>query len=227
MSHHRTDADAEVELSSVDGTAQLVMVNENGQQFGAIASKSADVTVTDRTEAVYRTAAAHQEDGQDTHALCATTELIGPVSRKALLLPAATDSRGNSMRAATTRDDGTWVRRVNQFLDTAMATGDYERWQEKALSSPSPGGHDIGIAQLEETSAASARATYTSTPRAARSSPVLTLGVVVGVVVVGLLLALRSPGGGEVICCCCAKRERSGGSYAGIPTTDSVPHHES
>jgi hypothetical protein len=200
------------------------MVNENGQQFGAIASEIADVTVTDRTEALYRTAAAHQEGA---HALCAGTELIGRVSRKALLLPAAASSRGNSRRAAATRDDGTWIRRVNQFLDTAIAAGDYERWQEKALSAPSPRGHDSGGAHFEKTLVASAQPTYPSTPRAPRSSPVVVLSVGMGVVVtVGLLLALRAPGGGAVICCCCAKRQRGGGSYAGIPAADPAAHRD-
>ena len=78
------------------------MVNENGQQFGAIATKVADVTVTDRTEALYRTAEAHQ-DGP--HALCAGSELIGRVSRKALLLPAAA---GSSSRAERVSPSAFW-----------------------------------------------------------------------------------------------------------------------
>ena len=98
------------------GSAALVMVENNGDQFGAIASGVADVTVTDRTEAMYRTAPAHQEQGA---ALCAGGDLIGPVSRKALLLPVAT---GNAVgRAAATRDDGSWVRRVNHFLQAVSS----------------------------------------------------------------------------------------------------------
>lgn len=208
------------------------MVKKNGEQFGAIARGHADVTVTDRTEAMYRTAAAHQEDDVVTHALCAGTELIGPVSRKALLLPAAGNPAASSGytsagRAAATRDDGTWVLEVNRFLDTAIATGDYGRWQEIALSSPNPRGRVTGVTdstELEEQPAIAAQPTYSSRARTARSSPAFVLSVALGVVVVGLLLALRSPGSSEVIFCCCAKRARHGGSYAGIPTTDHTAH---
>jgi hypothetical protein len=92
------------------GSAALVMVENNGDQFGAIAGGVADVTVTDRTEAVYRTAPAHHQSGQAA-ALCAGGDLIGPVSRKALLLPAAATAGSNAAgRAAATRDDGSWVR---------------------------------------------------------------------------------------------------------------------
>ena len=112
---------------------ELVIVENNGDQFGAIATRRADVTVTDRTEAMYRTAPAHQptlleEEERGTRApaagghdgsLCAGSDLIGPVSRKALLLPAAgetgvaavSDGGAISPRAAATRDDSSWVRR--------------------------------------------------------------------------------------------------------------------
>jgi hypothetical protein len=205
------------------------MVEKNGEQFSSIARGRADVTVTDRTEAMYRTAAAHQEDGVATHALCAGTELIGPVSRKALLLPAAanpTASGGytSAGRAAATRDDGAWVLEVNRFLDAAIATGDYGRWQEIAMSSPNPRGRDTDSTELNERPAIAARPTQSSRARTSRSSPAFALSVALGVVVVGLLLALRSPGGTEVIFCCCAKRARHGGSYAGIPTAEHTAH---
>lgn len=201
--------------------AVLVMVERNGDQFGAIARGLADVTVTDRTEAMYRTAPAHQEQGAaGANALCAGTDLIGPVSQKALLLPAAKGSNmGTTLdRAAAIRDDGSWVRRVNRFLDAAFASGDYQRWEEKALSSPSPRGRD-----RDGLPAPAATAEDKPGKDNEESSSGLVALVALGMVVVGVLLALRS-GGGEVIFCCCIKR--SGGKYAGLPVTDGTSAKE-
>jgi len=108
---------------------------------------------------------------------------------------------------------------VNRFLDAAIASGDYQRWEEAALSSPSPRGRGGGVEAVPA---------VPRLPLSPSAAAVPVAAVVLAVAIAGLLLLALRSGGGAVIFCCCTKRLR-GGSYAGLPTdtTDAEGKHYS
>ena len=184
--------------SDEDG-ARLIMVEANGDQFGAISRGVGDVTITDRAEAVYRTAAEHQEQGAP---LCATNELLGPASHKALLLPAANSANGQRQAA---RDDGSWVRRIDRMIDAAVAAG----WKDATAVSHAT---DFAASAAADTVVPRPQPTSQETSTSTLVLPLL------GVLVVGALLTKRS-----VRAYCCEGRRSSTKHYAGLREDDEIP----
>ena len=174
-------------------------LHRNGDQFGAISRGVGDVTITDRAEAVYRTAAEHQEQGAP---LCATNELLGPASHKALLLPAANSANGQRQAA---RDDGSWVRRIDRMIDAAVAAG----WKDATAVSHAT---DFAASAAADTVVPRPQPTSQETSTSTLVLPLL------GVLVVGALLTKRS-----VRAYCCEGRRSSTKHYAGLREDDEIP----